>query len=124
MRFAPAVFLSALLLFLMQSIAGKQLLPWFGGAPGTWAACMMFFQALLLAGYGYAWALDRWCPPRLQRTVHCGLMVLAIVQLGWWAREYGAPLLAPEAWKPQGHEAPAGLILKALAAGTGLPFVI
>jgi hypothetical protein len=124
MRFAPAVFLSALLLFLMQSVAGKQLLPWFGGAPGTWAACLMFFQTLLLAGYGYAWALDRWCPPRWQRAVHCGLMVLAGAQLLWWAQRFGTPLLAPEAWKPQGHEAPAGLILKALAAGTGLPFVV
>jgi len=124
MRFAPAVFLSALLLFLMQPVAGKQLLPWFGGAPGTWAACLMFFQALLLAGYGYAWALDRWCPRRWQRAVHFGLLMLAAAQLAWWSQHFGAPLLAPEAWKPQGHEAPAGLILKALAAGPGLPFVM
>jgi hypothetical protein len=124
MRFAPAVFLSALLLFLMQSVAGKQLLPWFGGAPGTWAACLMFFQTLLLAGYGYAWALDRWCPARWQRGVHSAVMILAAAQLAWWAQRYGVPLLAPEVWKPQGHEAPLGLIIKALATGTGLPFVV
>jgi hypothetical protein len=124
MRFAPAVFLSALLLFLMQSVAGKQLLPWFGGAPGTWAACLMFFQALLLAGYGYAWALDRWLTGPAQRAVHLFLMLLAVVQLAWWSHSFGAPLLAPDAWKPRGHEAPVGLILKALVAGTGLPFVL
>ncbi len=124
MRFVPAVFLSALLLFLVQSLAGKQLLPWFGGAPGTWAACLMFFQSLLLAGYGYAWALDRWCPARWQRAVHCALTGLAAAQLIWWSGRHGAPLLAPDEWKPLGHEAPTGLILKALAAGTGLPFVI
>lgn len=124
MKFAPAVFLSALLLFLLQSVAGKQLLPWFGGAPATWAACLMFFQLLLLAGYAYAWALDRWCSPNCQRLVHAGLMVSAGVQLMLWTYWWGAPLLAPEAWKPRGDEAPIGLILKALSAGTGLPFLV
>ncbi len=111
MRFAPAIFLSALLLFLLQSLVGKQLLPWFGGAPGTWAACMMFFQGMLLAGYAYAWALDRWCPPVWQRRVHGGLMVLAGVGTLLWGNSYGAPLLAPAAWQPQGSEAPVWLIL-------------
>ena len=123
MRFAPAIFLSALLLFLLQSLVGKQLLPWFGGAPGTWAACMMFFQGMLLAGYAYAWALDRWCPPVWQRRVHGGLMVLAGVGTLLWGNSYGAPLLAPAAWQPQGSEAPVWLILKVLFAGTGLPFL-
>lgn len=124
MRFAPAVFLSAALLFLMQSIAGKHLLPWFGGAPGAWAVCLMFFQFLLLAGYAWAWALDRWCPPRWRRPAHVALTLLAVAQMLWWAKSHGAPLLAPAEWKPRGHEAPAGLLLKALAGGVALPFFI
>src|SRR4030095_12540148 len=60
MRYAAAIFLSAFLLFLVHSVAGKQLLPWFGGT-ATWAVCMFSFQLLLLAGCLFAWLLGCWC---------------------------------------------------------------
>ena len=122
MRYAAAIFLSAFLLFLVQSVAGKQLLPWFGGTPATWAACMLFFQLLLLAGYLYAWLLDRWCAPRGQRVVHLFVTLAALGVLAFWAKRWGAPLLAPETWKPRGSEAPVAMILRTLALSVGLPF--
>ena len=57
--FAFTIFLSAFLLFQVQPLMGKYILPWFGGAPAVWTTCMLFFQALLLAGYGYAHGLAR-----------------------------------------------------------------
>src|SRR5687768_5140731 len=52
--FAAATFLGAFLLFLVQPLIARYILPWFGGGPGVWTTCMLFFQAVLLAGYGYA----------------------------------------------------------------------
>ncbi len=55
--FALTIFLSAFLLFQLQPMMGKYILPWFGGAPAVWTTCMLFFQALLVVGYGYAHGL-------------------------------------------------------------------
>ena len=56
-HFALTIFISAFLLFQVQPLAGKTILPWFGGGAGVWTTCMLFFQVFLLAGYGYAHAL-------------------------------------------------------------------
>lgn len=73
--FAPAVVLSAFLLFLIQPLAGKQMLPLFGGSAAVWSACLLFFQFALLAGYLYAHAITRWLRPRQQAVFH-GAVVL------------------------------------------------
>jgi len=122
--FVPAIFLSAFLLFLVQSIAGKHLLPWFGGAPATWAACMLFFQLLLLAGYAHAWALDRLARPRTQRIVQAALAWLASALMVWQWREWQGPLLAAASLKPDGLEPPVAHILKTLGLAVGLPFFV
>ena len=58
--FAATIFLSAFLLFLVQPIIAKQILPWFGGSPAVWNTCMVFFQMILLAGYAYSdWSIRR-----------------------------------------------------------------
>lgn len=79
----PAVvtFLSALLLFMVQLLMGKLLLPWFGGTPAVWSTCMLLFQVLLLAGYAYAHGLTR-LPERVQGKLHAALLGLALVLLG------------------------------------------
>ncbi len=64
------IFLAATLLFLIQPILAKLILPTFGGAGGVWAVCLFFFQTLLLAGYAYAHALIRWVPAKRQPLVH------------------------------------------------------
>ncbi len=111
--FATALFLSALLLFSVQPIFARMVLPKLGGSPAVWAVSMVFFQAVLLAGYAYAHLLNRHCPQRQAPLVHLGLMALAALAL-----PFGLPRFA--------DEPPAGdayfWLMGVLAAGVGLPF--
>ncbi|MBZ9610147.1 spermidine synthase [Rheinheimera maricola] len=79
--FALTIFLSAALLFLLQPMLAKHLLPYFGGGAAVWTACMLFFQIMLLAGYVYAHVICRYLVPIQQRAVHCLLMLLAVMAL-------------------------------------------
>lgn len=87
---AISAFSGAALLFVVQPLLAKWLLPWFGGSPGTWAACMVFFQGMLLAGYAYAHGLVRLGSLRAQRAVHA-LVVLGAAVLAAQASELKAP---------------------------------
>jgi hypothetical protein len=111
--FALAIFLGAFLLFQVQPMIGKYILPWFGGGPGIWSTCMLFFQLLLLAGYAYAHLLSRWSSPRRQVLVHHLLLGLALCLL---------PVVPSDSWKPQGVGDPRIQILLLLAACVGLPY--
>jgi hypothetical protein len=111
---ALVIFLGAFLLFQVQPLMGKFLLPWFGGGPGVWTTCLLFFQTLLLGGYAYAHWLTSRLDLRRQSTVHLGLLVAAIVCL---------PIMPGAGWKPAGSEAPIGRILLLLAANVGLPYL-
>ena len=66
LAYALTIFLGAFLLFQVQPLIGKYILPWFGGGPGVWTTCMLFFQLLLLGGYAYAHWLARALRPRAQ----------------------------------------------------------
>ena len=68
--FAISLFVSALLLFLVQPMIGKMILPQLGGTPAVWNTCMVFFQAALLAGYGYTHTVSTYLPVRRQLFVH------------------------------------------------------
>jgi hypothetical protein len=114
LAFQLTVTLGAFLLFLVQPMAARFLLPWFGGAPSVWSTCLLFFQAALLAGYGYA-HLARRLGPRRQAQVHIALLVLAIATL---------PITPSAAWKPEDAGTPAGRILLLLTATVGLPYVL
>ena len=113
--FAATIFSSAFLLFLVQPIVAKQILPWFGGAAGVWAVCMVFFQLLLLAGYAYADALVRRVGARTQAAVHAALLVASLATL---------PIVASERWKPVEASEPTLAILGLLAATIGLPYFL
>lgn len=122
--FAVAIGLGAFLLFLVQFILGKQLLPWFGGAPAVWTTCMLFFQVLLLAGYGYAHLLaDRFTPAR-QRDIHLAALALAAVLLIARAFVWPAPISPSDAWKPNAEASPILEILSLLTFTVGLPFLV
>jgi hypothetical protein len=111
--FTATLFLSALLLFSVQPIFAKMILPRLGGAPSVWAVSMCFFQAALLAGYAYAFCLNRWLSDGQALALHLGLMALAALTL-----PFGLP--AAFAAPPEGD---AYLWLIALlAVGIGLPF--
>jgi SAM-dependent methyltransferase len=79
--FAPTIFLSAFLLFCSEPMVGKMMLPLLGGAASVWITCLLFFQLMLLAGYGYAHALERFANVHTQMVVHSGLMVAALIFL-------------------------------------------
>ncbi len=113
--FALSIFTGAFLLFQVQPLIGKFILPWFGGSPGVWTTCMLFFQTVLLAGYAYAHVTSRWLRPRQQAVVHLALLVLAVVLL---------PIAPSESWKPINGGNPSVRILLLLSATLGLPYFV
>ncbi len=120
--YAFSVFLSALLLFDVQFILSKHLLPWFGGAAAVWTTCMLFFQVFLLLGYLYAHLLAGW-PPSRQRNVHLLLLGLALVLLLARAAVWPSALTPGDEWKPASDAWPVARILRLLGAAVGLPYL-
>lgn len=112
--YAGTIFLSAFLLFLVQPIIAKQILPWFGGSAAVWTTCLVFFQSVLLAGYAYADVTHRLGLKR-QTWLHLALLAVSLATL---------PILADESWKPHGDEQPIARILLLLAATIGLPYLL
>ena len=106
--------LSAFLLFQVQPIIGNFILPWFGGSPGVWTTCMLFFQIALFAGYAYAHGLTQ-LPRKAQWLTH-GLLVLGALAL--------LPIAPSLSWKPAGGDEPVGKILLLLIANVGLPYFV
>jgi SAM-dependent methyltransferase len=120
--FAVTLFLSAFLLFLIQPMIGKILLPYLGGTPAVWNTCMVFFQAALLAGYLYAHAITRRFGVRRQLGLHLLLLLLPLAPLAFLRLDVGR--LARD-WLPPPTEAnPIGWLLLMLALSTGLPFFV
>jgi hypothetical protein len=113
--FLPTVFLGSLLLFAVEPLIAKMILPWFGGAAEVWIVCLLFFQAALLAGYFYAHLLTRWVAPDWQRFVHVALLALSLFAL---------PVLPSANWKPTGDEDPLWRIIGLLAATIGAPYLL
>lgn len=113
--FASGVFLGAFLLFLVQPMMGKFVLPWFGGSPGVWAVCLVFFQTALLAGYAYADQLNRRLRVGRQVIVHLGLLAVGLAVL---------PPHPGRDWQPLASEAPAGQLWWLLTAHLGAPFLL
>lgn len=122
--FAVAIGLGAFLLFLVQFILGKQLLPWFGGAPAVWTTCMLFFQLLLLGGYGYAHLLSARFGPRRQRDIHLAAIALAALLLLARAFLWPSPISPSDAWRPGSETSPILAILGLLAFTLGPPYLV
>ncbi len=113
--FAVATLLSAFLLFLVQPLVAKYILPWFGGAPAVWNVCMAFYQSALFGGYLYAHFLITRIPPSRQFWLHAALVVAAFALL---------PVLPAESWRPDGAQPPGARIFLMLISSVGLPFVV
>src|SRR5690349_13767216 len=115
--FALTIFASAFLLFLVQPIIAKQILPWFGGSASVWATCLVFFQTVLLFGYAYADWSTRALKPRGQAALHVALLVASLALL---------PIIPDAHWKPGAEESsgPAFTILALLGATIGLQYFL
>jgi hypothetical protein len=115
LRYATTIFVSAFLLFQVQPLTGRFILPWFGGGPSIWTACMLFFQLVLLAGYLYSHLLTTFLKPRTQAIVHLVLIVLSLASL---------PIIPADSWKPSPETSPLRQILLLLSATVGIPYFL
>jgi hypothetical protein len=113
--FTLTLFVSAFLLFLVQPMLARMVLPLLGGTPAVWNTCMVFFQALLLAGYAYAHAAPAWLGTRRQAVLHIGLLFLPLLVL---------PIAVPPGWTPPETGNPVPGLLALLLATIGLPFFV
>lgn len=122
--FAVSAFLAAFLLFQVQLVIGKAILPWFGGTPAVWTTCLLFFQVGLLGGYAWAHVAISGPHPRRWRFVHLALLVVAVAALAWHALAWRSPILPAASWRPAGNSAPVPYILALLAVGVGVPYLV
>lgn len=106
---------SSFLLFMVQPLISKQILPWFGGTAAVWTLCMIFFQVALVVGYGYADWVTRRLPPRGQATLH-----VALLAIGLWF----LPIIPSGDWQPAHAEDPSESILVVLAVTIGWPYFL
>src|SRR6476659_7279436 len=113
--YALTIFLSAFLLFQVQPLIAKIILPWFGGSAAVWAAALLFFQISLLAGYTYAHVLTKFTKAKTQMLIHGGLLLVSCALL---------PILPNVSWKPTAIGDPTLRILELLAATIGLPYFL
>jgi len=116
--FLAAIFLSAFLLFQVQPVSARYILPWYGGSPAVWTTCLLFFQVGLLAGYAYAHGLVTLLRERRgsQAGIHFALLALAFLVL---------PITPGAEWKPDGSEAnPAAGIVRLLGSTVGFPYLL
>jgi hypothetical protein len=112
-NFALTVFVSAFLLFQIEPLISKFILPWFGGSPAVWTTCLLFFQVALFCGYAYAHVSTRFLAPRARVVVHCALLGGAVLLLH----------VAPgEQFKPLNADDPTARILTLLSVTVGLPY--
>ena len=113
--FSLTIFWGAFLLFLVQPLIARFILPWFGGGPAVWTTCMLFFQLLLLGGYAYAHFSISRLTPRRQVITHLVLLALAVALL---------PITPGDDWKPNDGSHAAGHILLLLLGCLGLPYLV
>ncbi|MBV9503634.1 MAG: fused MFS/spermidine synthase [Acidobacteriia bacterium] len=113
--YALTILVSAFLLFQVQPVIAKIILPWFGGSAAVWTTCMLFFQTVLVLGYLYSHTVIRHLRPRVQAVVHIGLLLLSLAAL---------PILPKPEWKPAGGGDPIWGILGLLALTVGLPYFL
>ena len=122
--FAVSIFLSAFLLFQLQPMIGKFILPWFGGTPAVWSTVMLFFQVLLTAGYAYAYWLIERVKTQRQFVVHVSLISFAFLILITLSMVWESPVTPDSSWKPESASSPVFDIFKLLAVSVGLPYFI
>ncbi|MCA3181412.1 MAG: fused MFS/spermidine synthase [Burkholderiales bacterium] len=113
--FSATVFLSAFLLFQVQPIVAKMILPWFGGSSSVWSACMVFFQGALLVGYAYVHWLNEKVAPHRQPIVHAILLLASLLML---------PVEADPSWKGTTLEHPSAAVIVVLAGAVGVPYLL
>jgi hypothetical protein len=117
-----SIFISALLLFQVQPMIAKYILPWFGGITAVWSTVMLFFQVLLTGGYAYGHYLVGRVRSGQQWKVHIALLAISVLLMLGLAFLWASPITPPASWKPQTVSDPIGHIFLLLAISIGLPY--
>lgn len=120
--YAVATFLGAFLLFQVQPLIARLILPWFGGTPAVWTTCMLFFQIVLLGGYLYAHLVVSKLRPRSQAVAQIAVLVVSVGALVAMKAVWGTPIMPPATWAPPDASLPVLRILAILAVAVGLPY--
>lgn len=120
--FAISIFLSAFLLFQVQPMIGKFILPWFGGTPAVWSTVMLFFQAFLTGGHAYAYWLIGRLKGRRQGLVHVVLLGLSVALLAGLGVAWPSPIMPSTDWRPANVDFPIARIILLLTVSVGLPY--
>ena len=113
--YALTIVTSAFLLFQVEPMIAKIILPWFGGSAAVWTVCLLFFQVVLLLGYAYAHAIVRYLKPRVQTLVHGALLLVSVAVL---------PIYPGQALKPTASTDPTWGILSVLGLTVGIPYLL
>jgi len=119
-----SVFLSAFLLFQIQPLIGKYILPWFGGTSAVWSTVLLFFQTLLTGGYAYAYWLIGRKPNSKQSKTHFILLIFSLILLASMSFGGHSPITPDLAFRPIDHQQPVWGILKLLFIFIGLPGLV
>ncbi len=122
--FPITIFIAAFLLFAVEPMMGKFILPWFGGTPSVWTTCILFFQLALLGGYAYAHLIATRLHPRTQARVHLALVAVGLIWMAALGLRWTSPLMPPASWKPADPGRAALRVLWLLCAGAGIPYFI
>ena len=115
MKFAITTFISAFLLFQVQPMLAKYILPWFGGSPTVWSTCMLFFQFGLLIGYSYAHILSKFFDSKKQVIIHFTILIISLLLM---------PITPSESLKPDSVSSPIWDIIILLGSTVGFPYVM
>ena len=116
------IFLSAFLVFQIQPVIARTILPWFGGTPAVWSSVMLFFQVALTGGYAYAWWLIGRVHERRQGGLHLLLLAASVALVAGLGLAWPSPVTPGLAWKPTGAEWPIVRIVAILTLAVGLPY--
>lgn len=122
--YSVCIFISAFLVFQVQPLIARKILPWFGGTPTVWSTVMLFFQVLLTGGYAYAyWLIGRQRNDQ-QGKIHLALLFVSLVLMLVLALLWPSPIIPGQSWKPAGVDMPVLRIFLLLTISVGLPYFI
>jgi hypothetical protein len=122
--YSIVIFLSAFLLFQIQPLISKYILPWFGGTPAVWSISLLFFQILLLVGYAYSFWLANRLRERYQGIIHMGILSISLLLIILAILKWPTPIMPGLDWRPTNEVSPIWNIFTILGASVGLPYFL
>ena len=122
--YAITIFTGAFLLFQVEPLLARYILPWFGGTPAVWMSCVLFFQLLLVFGYAYSHAIATCLRIRRQVAIHLSLIVACLMLMIGLALTWPSPITPGASWKPPNPDYPVPRIFLLLLVSIGLPYFI